>query len=64
MNEDSAAFPSSHSKYESGLTKREYMALRILVGLAAATTDGMLPSTRDAVNLADRLIMDLKRRAR
>lgn len=41
------------------LTKREKMALQILVSLAQGTGPGRLPSVRDAVQLADTLIKTL-----
>lgn len=42
-----------------GLTKREYAAVEILKGLAASTPWGHLPSTADAVRLADNLFTKL-----
>jgi len=56
------AFPVPNSPW-MGLTKREYIAAQILVGLTISIGDSLLPSVDDAVTLADRLIKKLKEEA-
>lgn len=43
------------------LTQRAYIALTILQGLASNHAPGRNPSVRDAVQLADALIQELKK---
>lgn len=55
------AFPVPSSPYQ-GLTKREYIAVMILNGLAAGVENKyQMPSVRDAVTLTDNLLAELEK---